>query len=55
MGAAVTLLTSVVSAFTCFGALVIVMVDINYISLCCSLLEDNCEVRAFDIAVRTHS
>lgn len=43
-GAAETLLTSVVGAFTCLGAFAVVMVDINYIAGCCSLLEDNCEV-----------
>ncbi|CAN0425852.1 unnamed protein product, partial [Pylaiella littoralis] len=42
-GAAATLLTSVVSAFTCLGSFAVVTVDINYIAGCCSLLEDNCE------------
>ncbi|CAM9754288.1 unnamed protein product, partial [Ectocarpus sp. 13 AM-2016] len=43
-GATATLLTSVVSALTCLGSFAVVMVDINYIAGCCSLLEDNCEV-----------
>ncbi|CAN0347722.1 unnamed protein product [Ascophyllum nodosum] len=44
IGSASTLLTSVVCALTCLGAFAVVMVDINYIGGCCSLLEDNCEV-----------
>lgn len=43
-GAAATLLTSVASALTCLGSFAVVMLDINYIAGCCSLLEDNCEV-----------
>lgn len=43
-GAAAMLLTSVASALTCLGSFAVVMLDINYIAGCCSLLEDNCEV-----------
>lgn len=39
-----TLLTSIVCAFTSLGAFLVVMVDISYIAGCCSLMEDNCEV-----------
>lgn len=44
-GAIATLLTSIVSSLTCLGSFVVVMIDINYIGSCCSLLEDNCEVK----------
>lgn len=53
-GATATLLTSVVSALTCLGSFAVVMVDINYISGCCSLLEDNCEVQCMPACVSTN-
>lgn len=42
--AASTLLGTIMCAIMCMCAFAVVMVDINYIGGCCSLLEDNCEV-----------
>jgi hypothetical protein len=38
------LISSTMSALTCAGAFVVILLDMDYITDCCSQLEDNCEV-----------